>query len=48
MLLGYLFLDEALTAGGIFSAGLILLGMLIVNEVISFKWRRLRFFQQEA
>ncbi|MBS4170079.1 MULTISPECIES: DMT family transporter [unclassified Neochlamydia] len=48
MLLGYLFLNEALTAGGIFSAGLILLGMLIVNEVISFKWRRPRFFQQEA
>ncbi len=37
MLLGYLFLEEALTLGGLFSAGLILIGMLVVNEVISFK-----------
>lgn len=36
MFLGYLFLEEALTVGGLFSAGVILVGMLTVNEVISF------------
>jgi drug/metabolite transporter (DMT)-like permease len=36
MFLGYLFLGESLTVAGLFSAGLILIGMLTVNEVISF------------
>ncbi len=50
MFLGYLFLGEALTIGGLFSAGLILVGMLAVNEVISFKWGRPKEVaaQQEA
>lgn len=46
MFLGYFFLGEALTMGGLFSAGLILVGMLTVNEVISFKSRKVS--QQEA
>lgn len=39
MFLGYLFLGEAITLGGLFSAGLILIGMLIVNDVIKLKAR---------
>lgn len=34
MLLGYLFLDETLPAQGLMASGLILLGMMIVNNVI--------------
>lgn len=49
MLLGFIFLGEVLTVGGIFSAGLILIGMLTVNEVISFNWlRRPQISQQEG
>lgn len=40
MFLGYIFLEEALTMGGLFSAGLILVGMLTVNEVFTFKKTR--------
>ena len=48
MFLGYLFLGEAITLGGLFSAGLILIGMLTVNEVISFKFGRPKVSQQEV
>lgn len=48
MFLGYLFLGEALTMGGLFSAGLILIGMLTVNEVISFKWISPKISQQKV
>lgn len=46
MFLGYLFLGEALTIEGLFSAGLILVGMLTVNEVIRFSGQKVS--QQEA
>lgn len=38
MLLGFIFLGETFTFGGIIAAGMILLGMLTVNEVITFKF----------
>lgn len=48
MLLGYLFLDEALTLGGLFSSGLILLGMLTVNEVLVWKLGRSKTVEQNV
>ncbi len=48
MFLGYLFLGESLSMGGLFSAGLILIGMLTVNDVISFKWGRSKTAQPES
>lgn len=48
MFLGYLFLDEALTMGGLFSSALILLGMLTVNEVIVWKFARSKDARQEV
>jgi drug/metabolite transporter (DMT)-like permease len=38
MFLGFIFLEEKVTWVGLVAAGLILLGMLTVNEVISFKF----------
>lgn len=38
MLLGFLFLGETFTFGGILAAGMILVGMLTVNEVITFQF----------
>lgn len=37
MFLGFFFLGESLSLSGLFSAGLIVLGMLMVNEIITFK-----------
>lgn len=38
MLLGFIFLDESFTFSGMIAASMILVGMLTVNEVISFKF----------
>lgn len=38
MLLGFIFLDETFTVSSLFGAGVILLGMLTVNNVISIKF----------
>lgn len=40
MFLGFIFLDEAFTSTSLTAAGIILLGMLSVNEVISFDFLR--------
>lgn len=48
MFLGYIFLGEALTLGGLFSAGLILIGMMAVNGIINFDWVRPKVPQQEV
>lgn len=48
MFLGYLFLEEDLTLLGLFAAGLILVGMLIVNEIINFNWIRSKPVPQET
>lgn len=48
MFLGYFFLGEAITTGAIFSAALILIGMLTVNGVINFSFGRSPVAQSEA
>lgn len=42
MLLGFLFLGESFTLEGLFAAGIILLGMLTVNNVISLNFLKLK------